>query len=86
MCNFWPFRKRKPEIKETAMTIENAIAMLRAKIAAVVTTYNRAMSANAALKAENAALQEENDSLAASVVALANDIPVLDGGFQDSNN
>ena len=84
MCRFWPFRKRKPAIKENAMTIENAIAMLRAKIAAVVNAYNRMANENAALKAQNASLNAENAELAASVVALANDIPSLDT-YEPSN-
>ena len=80
MCNFWPFRKSKQQ--ETAMTIEKAVAIVKAKIATLVANYAQAIAENKALKKENAAL---NDEIAADIISIVDGIPSGDGGFENSN-
>lgn len=75
MCNFWPFRKRKPEIKETAMTIENALNVVRKKLA----DYKAYVA-----KLEAAAKVRE-DAVATEILGIADSIPVP-GEFDPSGN
>ena len=70
MC-FWPFRKRKPAIKETAMTVESVIAVLRDRLSRYV----------ARMEAEKAA---RDAKLIDQVVDITNMIPPEP--FEPSNN